>query len=108
MIKVKAKDKDDWKIWHYGILEKNGVIRSDGHFIEVVARTVCEDTGFKCKGQPVYENDWLELIGDGEPHKFLVVWKENEFRASEDEEYSYDLREIVNDSTCKIVGNLYD
>ncbi len=107
MTKVKAKDKIDWNIWHYGILEGTGIVRTEDRSVEVVDRTVCEDTGLKCKGQSVYENDWLEIMGNGEPHKFLVVWKGDEFRAAEDEEFTYDLREIVNDSSCKIVGNLY-
>ena len=108
MIKAKAKDKNDWKLWHYGIMESLDVIRADGRSIPVAARTVCEDTGVKCKGVPVYENDWLELEGNGETHKFLVARGETGFRACEDEETAYNLREVASDETCRIVGNIYD
>ena len=98
MIEVKAKDKYDWNVWHYGILEAPDKIRTDGQSVEVVIRTICE-------GQFVYENDWLEVDEAGEPHKFLVVRGEKEFRAFEDETVSYDLKETV--KYGRIIGNLY-
>lgn len=106
MINVKAKDSHDWNVWHYGLLEAPDKIRSDGRTIEIVPRTVCENTGIKCRGQFVYENDWLEADEPGETHKFLVAKGEKEFRAFEDETVSYNLREIA--SYGKIIGNLYD
>ena len=106
MISVKAKDAKDWNVWHYGLLEAPDKIRSDGRTIEIVPRTVCENTGIKCKGQYVYENDWLEMDGCGEIHHFLVARGEKEFRAFEDENVSYDLKEAA--KFGKIVGNLYD
>ena len=105
MIKVKAKDKNDWQVWHYGILEAPDRIRADGQSVEIVPRTVCKNTGIKCKGQFVYENDWLEMDENGEIHKFLVVHGEKEFRAFEDELVSYDLCETAKHG--KIIGNLY-
>ena len=105
---VKAKDANDWALWHYGIAESADVIRAEGRSIPVDPRTVCEDTGLECKGRPVYENDWLELEGDGETHKFLVLKDENGFYAAEDEEYKYILSDVVNDKTSRIVGNIYD
>ena len=105
MLSVKAKDKYDWNVWHYGILEAPDRIRADGQSVEIVPRTVCKNTGIKCKGQFVYENDWLEMDENGEIHKFLVVHGEKEFRAYEDESVSYDLRETA--SFGKIIGNLY-
>ena len=106
MMLVKAKDAKDWNIWVYGILEAPDKICCDGHSVEIVPRTVCENTGIKCRGQFVYENDWLEMDESGEIHKFLVAKGEKEFRAFEDETISYDLREIA--SYGKIIGNLYD
>ena len=105
MLKVKAKDKHNWNVWVYGILEAPDKVRSDGHTVEVEARTVCENTGVKCKGQFVYENDWLEVDEPGEIHKLLIARRENEFRAFEDENVSYDLRETARYG--RIVGNLY-
>ena len=105
MLLVKAKDKYDWNVWHYGILEAPDRIRADGQSVEIVPRTICENTGVKCRGQFVYENDWLEMDENGEIHKFLVARGEKEFRAFEDEAISYDLRETV--KFAKIVGNLY-
>ena len=102
---VKAKDKNDWNVWHYGILEAPDRIWTDEHSVEIVPRTVCENTGIKCKGQFVYENDWLEVDEAGEPHKFLVARGEKEFRAFEDEAVSYDLKETA--KYGKIIGNLY-
>lgn len=108
MIKAKAKDVNDWKVWHYGILETNTVLRVGENSVSVVPRTVCEDTGYTCSGRTVYENDWLDVFGDGEHHKFLVVYGENGYRAAEDEEISYDLKSVLSCESCKIVGNLYD
>ena len=108
MNKVKAKDANDWKVWHYGILETLDVLRVDGRSIAVAPRTVCEDTGLKCKDRSVYEKDWLELEGNGETHRFLVVRGENGFTAAEDEDLRYNLQEVVSDETCRIVGNIYD
>ena len=105
MISVKAKDKQDWNIWHFGIFEAPDKIRIGGSSVEVNPRTVCENTGIKCKGQFVYENDWLEVDEEGEQHKYLVARRENEFRAFEDESVSYNLMETV--KFAKIVGNLY-
>lgn len=105
MLSVKAKDKYDWNVWHYGILEAPDKIRTDGQSVEVVIRTICENTGIKCKGQFVYENDWLEVDEAGEPHKFLVARGEKEFRAFEDETVSYDLKKTV--KYGRIIGNLY-
>lgn len=108
MIKVKAKDANDWSLWHYGILESADVIRVDGRSVAVAPRTVCEDTGLICKGRSVYEKDWLEIIGNGETHRFLVVRGETSYCAAEDEDLRYNLAEVVNDETCRIVGNIYD
>lgn len=108
MKKVKAKDINDWKIWHYGFLENNCTVHVNGQSVSVVPRTVCEDTGLVCKGKDVYENDWLELEGNGEKHKYLVVWAGNVFCAAEDDEHRYNLQNVVNDETCRIVGNIYD
>ena len=108
MTKVKAKDANDWSLWHYGIAESADVIRVDGRSVAVAPRTVCEDTGLKCKGVPVYEKDWLELAGNGEIHRFLVIRSGNGFLAAEDENSRYNLQEVVNDETCRIVGNIYD
>ena len=105
MLSIKAKDKYDWNVWHYGILEAPDRIRADGQSVEIVPRTVCKNTGIKCKGQFVYENDWLEVDESGETHKYLVAHGEKEFRAYEDESVSYDLRETANFG--KIIGNLY-
>ena len=105
MIKVKAKDKNDWQVWHYGILEAPDRIRADGQSVEIVTRTICENTGVKCRGQFVYENDWLEVDEAGETHKYLVARRENEFRAFEDESVSYNLMETV--KFGRIIGNLY-
>ena len=108
MIKVKAKDRNDWGIWHYGVMESPGVLRCEGRSIPVITRTVCEDTGVTCKGVPIYEDDWLELEGNGETHRFLVVHGETGFRACEDEETAYNLRVVAGDETCRIAGNIYD
>ena len=108
MTKVKAKDANDWQKWHYGIMESRDVLRCDGKSIPVAPRTVCESTGLTCKGLEVYENDWLEIVGNGEKYRFLVMRGENGFYAAEDEEYKYFLQEIVNDATCCIIGNIYD
>lgn len=108
MTKVKAKDVNDWKVWHYGTLENNRTLRVDDHMVLIVPRTVCEDTGLLCKGKRVYENDWLEVEGNGEKHKFLVIWNGNGYCAAEDEEYRYNLQNIINDETCRIIGNIYD
>ncbi len=108
MVRVKAKDKDNWKIWHYGTMESLSVMQVNGSSVSVVPRTVCESTGLTCKGREVYENDWLSVEGDGEIHKFLVVWAETQFRAFEDEDISYDLKSVLESDSCCIVGNLYD
>ncbi len=108
MINAKAKDVNDWKIWHYGTLESADTLNSGENLVKVEARSVCEDTGLKCKGRSVYENDWLELEGNGETHRFLVVRGENGFSAAEDENLRYNLQEVVSDETCRIVGNIYD
>ena len=108
MKKFKAKDINDWKIWHYGILENERALLVDGCPVSVVPRTICEDTGLVCKGKAVYENDWLELEGNGEKHRYIVVRAGNVFCAAEDEEYMYNLKNIVDDETCRIVGNIYD
>ncbi len=108
MVKVKAKDKECWKIWHYGTMESPSVMMVNGCSVAVVPRTVCESTGLTCKGREVYENDWLAVEGDGETHKFLVAWGETEFRAFEDETISYDLQNVLKSKTCRIIGNLYD
>ena len=102
---VKAKDKYDWNIWHYGILEAPDKIRMGGQSVEIVPRTVCENTMVKCQGQCIYENDWIEMDDCGEVHRFLVARGEKGFRAYEDESISYDLRETA--KYGKIVGNLY-
>lgn len=109
MIKVKAKLRDDWSIWIYGMWMRPGVVCDDeGNEIDVTERTVCMDTGLQCNGEPVYENDWLDVYGNGEHHKFLVAQSEMEYRAFEDEATSYNLEHVVMSDTCKIVGNLYD
>ncbi len=108
LVKVKAKDKDCWAIWHYGTMISPAVMDVDGASVSVVPRTVCEDTGLTCKGRAVYEHDWIAVEGDGETHKFLVAWSGTEYRAFEDDDISYDLRNVLKDRTCRIVGNLYD
>ena len=109
MMYVKAKDKNDWKVWHYGILEEPAVVRVDGRPVKVIPRTVCEDTGLTCKGRAVYENDWLAVEdNDGDVHKFLVAMHEKEYRAYEDEDISYSLVSVLRSERCRIVGNLYD
>ena len=105
MIIAKAKDAKDWNIWHLGFLEAPDKIRTDGQIVDIIPRTVCENTMVKCQGVYVYENDWLEIDVCGEIHKFLVARNENEFRAFEDESVSYSLMETV--KFAKIVGNLY-
>lgn len=107
-IKVKGKDKENWSIWHYGVMVSPTEIDVDGVAVPVVARTICESTGLYCKGREVFENDWLAVDGDGETHKLLVVWRDNEYRAAEDEEVSYNLKNVLGYATCKVVGNLYD
>ena len=108
-MKVKAKFRDDWSVWIYGLWIRPGVVRDDdGMDVDVTERTVCMDTGLTCCGEPVYENDWLDVFGNGEHHKFLVAMHEKEFRANEDEEISYNLENVLLSDTCKIVGNLYD
>lgn len=109
MVKVKAKWRDDWSVWIYGMWVRPGVVRdNDGCDVDVTERTVCVDTGLRCNGESVYEHDWLDVFGNGEHHKFLVAQGETEFRAYEDEETSYNLTNVVMNDTCKIVGNLYD
>ncbi len=108
MTNAKAKDRERWEIWHYGILKDSGVLIEKGRSVEILGRTVCEDTGYRCKGIPVYENDWLEVIGAGEKHRFLVEKVGEVFLASEDGEVYYSLSGVVSDATCRITGNLYD
>ncbi len=107
-IKVKAKDKENWSIWHYGTMISPTEIDVDGVAVPVVARTVCESTGLSCKGREVYENDWISVYGNGETHKFLVGWGRTDYRAYEDDEVSYNLKNVLDNKTCKIIGNLYD
>ena len=107
-MKVKAKDKECWQIWHYGTLESPSILQEAENSVTIVPRTVCEDTGLMCKGRQVYENDWLEVYGDGEKHKFLVAWRGNEYRACEDEAISYNLKNVLKNESCKVIGNLYD
>ena len=109
MIKVKAKLRDDWSVWIYGIWVRPGVVRdNEGNDIDVIERTVCMDTGLRCNDETVYENDWLEVAGNGEVHKFLAALGEKEFRAYEDEDISYVLANVIACEDCKVVGNLYD
>ena len=108
MIKVKAKDVQDWKIWHYGVLQSEDTLISDGWPVKIIPRTVCNCTGLKCHGKDVYENDWLTSMGAGEKHSFLVVLYKNEYRAFEDEENSCDLANLLLNETCRITGNIYD
>ncbi|WP_143068647.1 hypothetical protein [Acidaminococcus fermentans] len=108
MVNVKAKSKDDWKIWHYGTMISPSVMDVDGSPVHVVPRTVCESTGLMCRGRTVYENDWLDVFGNGEHHQFLVVWVDNKFYACEDEEIRYPLKNVLTSESCRIVGNLYD
>ena len=109
MMYVKAKDKNDWKVWHYGILEEPAVVRVDVSLVKVGPRTVSEDTGVRCEGRAVYENDWLAVEdNDGDIHKFLVAMHEKEYRAYEDEDISYSLVSVLRSERCRIVGNLYD
>lgn len=89
-------------------MESLSVMQINGSSVSVAPRTVCESTGLTCKGREVYENDWLSVEGDGEIHKFLVVWAETQFRAFEDEDISYDLKSVLESDSCCIVGNLYD
>ena len=108
MTKVKAKDINNWEVWHYGIMENNHTLQVNGQTVEIIPRTVCEDTGLLCKGKNVYENDWLEVEENGEKHRLLVEWSENAFYAFEDEDQGYYLQNVVNDETCRIIGNIYD
>lgn len=105
---VKAKDRENWRIWHYGDLISPTFLLSNGAQVPIIPRTACESTGLYCKGREVFENDWLAVDGDGETHKLLVVWRDNEYRAAEDEEVSYNLKNVLEYATCKVVGNLYD
>lgn len=105
MLMVKAKAKDDWNVWIYGVFEAPDRICTDGHSVEIIPRTLCENTGIMCNGQYIYENDWLEMDECGDIHKFLVARGEKGFRAYEDESVSYDLRETAMHG--RIVGNLY-
>ena len=108
MIKAKAKDVQDWKVWHYGVLQSEDTLISDGRLVKIIPRTVCKCTGLKCHGKDVYENDWLTSMGAGEKHSFLVVLYKNEYRAFEDEENSCDLANLFLNETCRIIGNIYD
>jgi hypothetical protein len=108
MVNVKAKDVKDWKVWHYGVLVSLSCIFCDGMQIEIVPRTICRNTGLKCKGEAVYENDWLEVQGDGSIHNLLVEWRDNAYRACENENISYNIHNVLANKTCKIAGNLYD
>lgn len=108
MIKAKAKDVREWKIWHYGVLQSEDTLISDGRPVKIIPRTVCKCTGLKCHGKDVYENDWLTSMGAGEKHSFLVAFAENEYRAFEDEENSCDLANVLMNETCRITGNIYD
>lgn len=113
MIRVKAKRCNDWSEWIYGLWLRPGVVRTfeslDAIDVNVTERTVCMDTGLKCGGDAVYENDWLAVEdNDGEIHKFLVAMGETEFRAFEDEDISFSLERVLLSKKCKIVGNLYD
>lgn len=110
MDRVKAKLRGDWSVWIYGLWLHPGVVRTvDGIDVDVTERTVCMDTGLRCNGANVYENDWLAVEdNDGDVHKFLVALGEKEYRAYEDEDVSYSLKGVLAAEDCKIVGNLYD
>ena len=109
MIPAKAKEKNNWQEWHYGVQASPDVLLEEGRAIPVIPRTVCESTGLFCKGRLVYENDWLAVKdNDGEVHKFLVALHEKEFRAYEDEDVSYVLANVLACEDCKVAGNLYD
>lgn len=57
MVKVKAKDVQNLRTWHYGVLQSADTLLSDGRLIKIIPRTVCKFTGLKCRGKDVYEND---------------------------------------------------
>lgn len=57
LVKVKAKDVQNLRTWHYGVLQSADTLLSDGRLIKIIPRTVCKFTGLKCRGKDVYEND---------------------------------------------------